>query len=87
MSAKPAHSMIVYSIGKVMNMRRFKTGDRVRVWHGAGIDSGKTGVIVNYLLSKTAGWYPSICAPKWVAIQDDKTGEVFSMAKCYLQHI
>lgn len=42
-------------------MRRFKTGDRVRVWHCAGIDSGNTGILVNYPLSKTV-WLNATCS-------------------------
>jgi hypothetical protein len=73
-------------------MRRFKVGDRVRVRAGAGLDSGREGVIVPKSRVPTDGR----CIPQLdqghyhpmedneVAIED--TRGLFTMFKSYLEH-
>lgn len=70
-------------------MRKFPVGTRVQVTEGAGLDSARTGIVVDWhgktrqLRKENPGYYKDFNPKTEVMIQSD-SGSLFSMFPQYL---
>jgi len=72
-------------------MRKFPVGTKVQVTEGAGLDSGRTGTVVDWrgknrqLRKENPGYYKDFNPKTEVMILDDDNGKLFSMFPSYLK--